>query len=76
MVFLGRFLATLVHLRHGATDDVLTCWFDLDRPTITRAFGGSPPRWSRLDHSRPADRSVRRLSVTMRGTAPHCSQLP
>ncbi|MFJ7198636.1 MULTISPECIES: transposase family protein [unclassified Streptomyces] len=30
-------LATLVNLRHGATHDVLACWFGVDRSTITRA---------------------------------------
>lgn len=39
LVFVDRLLATLVHLRHGATDDVLACWFDVDRSTITRAIG-------------------------------------
>ncbi|WP_420708924.1 transposase family protein, partial [Streptomyces sp. NRRL S-378] len=28
-------MATLVHLRHGATHDVLACWFGVDRSTIT-----------------------------------------
>ncbi|MFE9674676.1 transposase family protein [Streptomyces sp. NPDC006259] len=36
-MFVDRLLATLVHLRHGATPDVLACWFGLDRSTITRA---------------------------------------
>ncbi|MFD4551608.1 transposase family protein [Streptomyces sp. NPDC058466] len=38
-MFVDRLLATLVHLRHGATYDVLTCWFGVDRSTITRAVG-------------------------------------
>ncbi|MFM9734749.1 transposase family protein [Streptomyces niveiscabiei] len=29
-VFVDRLLATLVHLRHGATHDVLACWFGVD----------------------------------------------
>ncbi|MEV4976226.1 helix-turn-helix domain-containing protein [Streptomyces scopuliridis] len=33
-----RLLATLVHLRHGVTHDVLACWFGVDRSTITRAI--------------------------------------
>ncbi|MFJ8469993.1 helix-turn-helix domain-containing protein [Streptomyces swartbergensis] len=37
LVFVDRLLATLVHLRHGATHDVLACWFGVDRSTITRA---------------------------------------
>lgn len=31
-------LASLVHLRHGVTHDVLACWFRADRSTITRAI--------------------------------------
>lgn len=38
-----RLLATLVHLRHGATHDVLACWFGVDRSTITRAIGEVRP---------------------------------
>ncbi len=38
LVFVDRLLATLVHLRHGATRDVLACWFGVDRSTITRAI--------------------------------------
>ncbi|MEV0781007.1 transposase family protein [Streptomyces sp. NPDC050428] len=37
LVFVDRLLATLVHLRHGTTHDVLACWFGVDRSTITRA---------------------------------------
>jgi hypothetical protein len=39
LVFVDRLLATLVHLRHGATHDVLGCWFGVNRSTITRAIG-------------------------------------
>ncbi|GAA2109113.1 hypothetical protein GCM10009802_05320 [Streptomyces synnematoformans] len=39
LVFVDRLLATLVHLRHGVTHDVLACWFGVDRATITRAIG-------------------------------------
>ncbi|MFB7026559.1 MULTISPECIES: transposase family protein [unclassified Streptomyces] len=38
-VFVDRLLSALVHLRHGATRDVLACWFGVDRSTITRAIG-------------------------------------
>ncbi|MFJ9061979.1 transposase family protein [Streptomyces sp. NPDC102409] len=38
-----RLLATLVHLRHGVTHDVLACWFQVDRSTITRAVGEIRP---------------------------------
>ncbi|MFI6701243.1 transposase family protein [Streptomyces sp. NPDC050509] len=31
LVFIDRLLATLVHLRHGVTHDVLACWFGVDR---------------------------------------------
>ncbi|TKT05258.1 transposase [Streptomyces lasalocidi] len=43
MVFVDRLLATLVHLRHGVTHDVLACWFGGDRSTITRAIGEVRP---------------------------------
>jgi hypothetical protein len=43
LVFVDRLPATLVHLRHGATHDVLACWFEVDRSTITRAVGEIRP---------------------------------
>ncbi|MER7360901.1 transposase family protein [Nonomuraea dietziae] len=43
LVFVDRLLATLVHLRHGVTHDVLGCWFGVDRSTITRAIGQIRP---------------------------------
>ncbi|MFF4410662.1 transposase family protein [Streptomyces sp. NPDC001404] len=43
LVFVDRLLATLVHLRHGTTHDVLACWFSVDRSTITRAIGEVRP---------------------------------
>ncbi|WP_246156946.1 transposase [Streptomyces xiamenensis] len=43
LVFVDRLLATLVHLRHGATHDVLACWFGVDRSTITCAVGEVRP---------------------------------
>ncbi|MGW1642662.1 transposase family protein [Streptomyces lavendulae] len=43
LVFIDRLLATLVHLRHGATHDLLACWFGVDRSTITRAIGEVRP---------------------------------
>ncbi|TVZ84807.1 DDE superfamily endonuclease [Streptomyces sp. BK340] len=42
-VFIDRLLATLVSLRHGATHDVLACWFGVDRSTVTRAIGEVRP---------------------------------
>ncbi|MDX2565466.1 transposase family protein, partial [Streptomyces sp. TX20-6-3] len=41
-MFVDPLLAALVHLRHGATDDVPACWFGVDRSTITRAIGKGP----------------------------------
>ncbi|MCY1655615.1 transposase family protein [Streptomyces sp. NPDC052071] len=38
MVFVDRLLATLVHLRHGVTHDVLVCWFGVDRSTVGARF--------------------------------------
>lgn len=43
LVFAGRLLATLVHLRHGVTHDVPACWFGVDRSTLTRAIGEVRP---------------------------------
>ncbi len=43
LVFVDRLLATLVHLRHGVTHDVLACWFGVSRSTITRAIGEVRP---------------------------------
>ncbi|MFE0420566.1 helix-turn-helix domain-containing protein [Streptomyces tendae] len=42
-MFVDRLLATLVHLRHGATHDVLACWFGVDRSTMTRAVNEVRP---------------------------------
>lgn len=54
MVFVDRLLATLVHLRHGVTHDVLACWFGVNRSTITRAIGEvrPPARGARM-HGQP-----------------------
>ncbi|MFF1277867.1 transposase family protein [Streptomyces marokkonensis] len=38
LVFVDRLMATLVHLRHATTHDVLACWFGVDRSTVTRAI--------------------------------------
>ncbi|MET7852769.1 transposase family protein [Streptomyces avermitilis] len=43
LVFVDRLLATLVHLRHQGTHDVLACWFGVNRSTITRAVGEVRP---------------------------------
>ncbi|WP_327309091.1 transposase family protein [Streptomyces sp. NBC_01298] len=43
LVFIGRLLVTLVHLRPDATHDVLACWFGVNRSTITRAIGQVGP---------------------------------
>ncbi|MFJ9330272.1 transposase family protein [Streptomyces sp. NPDC101230] len=43
MVFIDRLLAALVHLRHGATHDVLAYWFGVDRSTITCVVGEVRP---------------------------------
>ncbi|WP_405866281.1 transposase family protein [Streptomyces sp. NBC_01515] len=37
LVFIDGFLATLVHLRHKTTHDVLACLFGVKRSNITRA---------------------------------------
>lgn len=43
LVFVDGLLGTLSHLRHAATYDVLACWFQVDRPTITRVIGEIGP---------------------------------
>ncbi|MGW7324956.1 helix-turn-helix domain-containing protein [Streptomyces sp. NPDC054845] len=42
LVFIDRLLATLVHLRHGATHDVLAYWFGVGSCAWQRH---SRPRW-------------------------------
>ncbi|WP_407109644.1 transposase family protein [Streptomyces sp. DSM 116494] len=37
-MFIDRLPATLVHLRHATTHDVLARWFGVDRSTITRSI--------------------------------------
>ncbi|WP_210189289.1 helix-turn-helix domain-containing protein [Saccharomonospora piscinae] len=46
LVFVDRLFATLVHLRHATTHDVLAAWFEVDRSTITRAIGEIRPLWA------------------------------
>jgi hypothetical protein len=43
LVFLDRLPATLVHLRHGVTHDVLASWFGVSPSTIARAVGEVRP---------------------------------
>ncbi|MFD7702424.1 transposase family protein [Streptomyces caelestis] len=38
-----RLLATLAHLRHGATHDVPACWSGVDRSTLTQVIGEVRP---------------------------------
>ncbi len=42
-MLIDRLLATLVHLRHGVTHDLLAHWFGGSRSTITRAVGEVRP---------------------------------
>ncbi|WP_328435945.1 helix-turn-helix domain-containing protein [Streptomyces sp. NBC_00425] len=82
LVFIDRLLATLVHLRHGTTHDVLACWFGADRSTITRAinevvddFGQSPQPYVGADGAaslgEPYPRRARhRTSQELAGTGP------
>ncbi|WP_243704984.1 transposase family protein, partial [Micromonospora sp. KC723] len=41
--FANRLLATLVHLRHGLTHDVVAAWFGAHRSTITRSVAEVRP---------------------------------
>ncbi|HSU35517.1 MAG TPA: transposase family protein [Propionibacteriaceae bacterium] len=54
LVLLDRLPATLVHLRHRGTHDVLACWFGVPRSTITRAVGEVRPLAERGCTSRTA----------------------
>ncbi|WP_229923012.1 helix-turn-helix domain-containing protein [Streptomyces griseocarneus] len=36
LVFVDRLPATLAHLRHGTTQEVLACWFGVDRSVCAR----------------------------------------
>jgi predicted protein tyrosine phosphatase len=64
-VFIDRLPATLVHLRHGVTHDVLACWFGVSRSTITRAVGARVAFLSNLEAPRTPgeDRSTSGLST-------------
>ncbi|WP_257153831.1 transposase [Streptomyces lunaelactis] len=63
LVFIDRLLATLVHLRHGATHDVLACWVGVDRSTITRAIGEVRPLLATRGCTIAAGIRVRRLGL-------------
>ncbi|WP_247663052.1 transposase [Micromonospora sp. U21] len=41
--FADRLLATLVHLRHGLTHDVVAAWFGVHRSTVTRTIAEVRP---------------------------------
>ncbi|WP_411093506.1 helix-turn-helix domain-containing protein [Streptomyces sp. 049-1] len=43
LVLVDRLLATLVHLRHGVSHNVLACRFGVDRSTVTRAIAEVRP---------------------------------
>ncbi|MEV4062430.1 helix-turn-helix domain-containing protein [Nonomuraea dietziae] len=47
LVFVDRLLATLIHLRHGVTHDVLGCWFGVDRSCGCQELG-YPTRPARI----------------------------
>ncbi|WP_420716760.1 transposase family protein, partial [Streptomyces sp. CoH17] len=67
LVFVDR-LATLVHLRHAVTHDVLACWFGVVCWTITRAIGEV---WSLLaERGCSVSRGVRLTEQPRRGHRP------
>ncbi|WP_243715188.1 transposase [Micromonospora sp. KC207] len=41
--FVDRLLATLVHLRHGLTHDIVAAWFGVHRSTISRSIAEIRP---------------------------------
>lgn len=64
-----RARATLVHLRHGATHDVLACWFRVDRSTITRAIGEVRPLLAERGRTIAAGIRLRNSSAVLMTTA-------
>ncbi|MFH9195513.1 transposase family protein [Streptomyces globisporus] len=50
-------LSALTYLRHGVTHDVLACWFDMDRCTVTRAIGEVRPLLAERGGARPSPAS-------------------
>ncbi|MFB6978095.1 helix-turn-helix domain-containing protein [Streptomyces scopuliridis] len=59
LVFVDRLLATLVHLRHGATHDALARWFGVDRSTITYHPGHREVRRLLAERGRTVSPDVR-----------------
>ncbi|MEU5057492.1 MULTISPECIES: transposase family protein [unclassified Streptomyces] len=80
LAFVERLLATLVHPCHGATHDVLACWFGVDRSTITHAIGEVRPLLAaRAAPSRPTSgcgRSPMSSSISERAGRPESSTAP
>jgi transposase len=81
LVFVNRLLATLVHLRHRVNHDVLACWFQVDRSTITRAIGEIRPllaeRGCTVDSGAGLQNSIRpSASVTTMALTAFCLLLP
>jgi hypothetical protein len=70
LVLVESLLATLVHLRHGATHDVLTCWFGVDRSTATRAIGEVRPMLAMRGMYRPCGRTAANAGRGRRGGFP------
>lgn len=62
LVFVDRLLATLVHLRHGATHDVLACWFGVERSTITLAINEVRPLLAERGRTVNSDVRLRTLA--------------
>ncbi|MEU6481076.1 transposase family protein [Streptomyces sp. NPDC047017] len=62
LVFVDRLLATLVHLRHEVTHDVLGCWFGVDRSAITRAIDEVRPLLAERGRTVSPDMRLRSLA--------------
>ncbi|MFC9056746.1 transposase family protein [Streptomyces sp. NPDC057074] len=60
-----RLLATLIHLRHGATHDVLACWFAVEHSTVTRAIGEVRPQLAQLGCTIAAGVRLRTLAKVL-----------
>ncbi|MGW6876057.1 transposase family protein [Streptomyces xanthophaeus] len=55
----------MAHLRHGATHDVLACWFGVDRSTVSRAIGEVRPLLAEQGCTISQDLRLRTLAETI-----------
>jgi hypothetical protein len=70
LVFVDRLLASLVHLRHGVTHDVLACWLGVSRSAIIRAVGEVRPLLGRARMQRGGGVRLRTLADVVAHSVP------